>query len=51
MSFEINFFEKFIADFINEITFKKISERLKKEDLMADVDDQYSHHFHYHKSS
>ena len=50
MSFNINFFEKSIADFINEIKFKKISQRLKKEDLMADVDDQYSHYFYYHKS-
>ena len=36
MSFNINFFEKFIAEIINEIIFRNIAERLKKEDLMAD---------------
>ena len=41
----INFLEKYLADFVNDIEYKTITKKLKKYDLMADVDDQRFHHF------
>ena len=45
-SFNIKVLENLIADFVNNITYKRISNKLKKEDLMAEVDDQRAHHFY-----
>ena len=41
----INFLEKYIAHFVNDIEYKRITKKLKEYDLMADVDDQRLHHF------
>ena len=41
----INFLEKYIADFIIDIEYKRITKKLEKYDLTADVDDQRFHHF------
>ena len=45
LEFNINFLEKYLANLINDIEYKRITEKIKKYDLMADVDDQSSHHF------
>ncbi len=42
---DINFLEKYLADLVNDIEYKRIKKKLIKYDLMADVDDQRSHHF------
>ena len=41
----INCLEKYLANLVNDIEYKRITEQIKKYDLMADVDDQSSHHF------
>ncbi len=41
----INFLEKYIAHFVNDIDYKRITKILEEYDLMADVDDQRFHHF------
>jgi len=41
----INFLEKYLANVLNEIEYKRITKKLKEYDLMADVDDQRFHHF------
>ena len=41
----LNFIEKYLANLANEIEYKRITKKLKKYDLMADVDDQRHHHF------
>ena len=41
----INFLEKYLANFVDDIEYKRITEKLKEYDLMADVDDQRFHHF------
>ena len=41
----INFLEKYIAHFANDIEYKRITKKLEEYDLMADVDDQRFHHF------
>ena len=45
LKININFLEKYLANFVNDIEYKRISRKLKKYDLMADVDDQRFHHF------
>ena len=45
MSSKLRYFSNFLARFINEIEYKLVVKKLKKKDLMADVDDQRSHHF------
>ena len=45
LEININFLEKYLANLINDIEYKRITEKIKKYDLMADVDDQSSHHF------
>ena len=42
---EINFLEKYLANFANDIEYKRISRKLKEYDLIADVDEQRFHHF------
>ena len=41
----INFLEKYIAHFVNDSEYKRITKKLKEYDLMADIDDQRFHHF------
>jgi len=41
----INFLEKYIAHFVNDIEYKRITNKLEEYDLMADVDDQRFHYF------
>ena len=41
----INFLEQYLAYFVNDIEYKRIKRKLIKYDLIADVDDQSSHHF------
>ena len=41
----INFLEKYIVHFVNDIEYKRITKKLEECDLMADVDDQRFHHF------
>ena len=41
----INFLEKYIAHFVNDIEYKRITKKLAEYDLMPDVDDQRFHHF------
>ncbi len=41
----INFLEKYIALFVNDIEYKRITKKLVGYDLMADVDDQRFHYF------
>ena len=42
---KLRFFSDFLARFVNEIEYKIVMKKLKKQDLIADVDDQRSHHF------
>ena len=46
MSKKLRFFSDLLARVVNEMEFKSVFKKLKKEDLMADVDDQRSHHFY-----
>ena len=45
LKINIHFLEKNIANFVNDIEYKRITKKLKKYDLIADVDDQRFHHF------
>ena len=45
LKININFIEKYLAYLINDIEYKRITKKLKKYDLLADVDDQRFHHF------
>ena len=45
MSKKLRFFSDLLAKIVNEIEYKIVLRKLKKNDLMADVDDQRSHHF------
>ena len=45
LKININSLEKYLADLVNDFEYKRISEKLKEYDLMADVDDQRFHHF------
>ena len=47
MSKKLIYFSNFLARVVNEIEYKIVLTRLKKQDLMADVDDQRAHHFYY----
>ena len=42
---KLRFFHDLLARFFNEIEFKIVAKELKKNDLIADVDDQRFHHF------
>ena len=42
---KINSLEKYLANLVNEIEYKRITDKLKEYVLMADVDDQSAHHF------
>ena len=41
----INFLKKYIAHFVNDLEYRRITKKLEEYDLMADVDDQRFHHF------
>ncbi len=41
----LRFLSDLLARFVNEIEYKIVTKKLKKQDLIADVDDQRSHHF------
>ena len=41
----INFLEKYIAHFVIDIEYKRITKKLEEYDLLTDVDDQRFHHF------
>ncbi len=45
LKININFLEKYLANFVNDIEYKRITKKLKEYDLVADVDDQRFHHF------
>ncbi len=45
LKININFLEKYLANFVNDFEYKRITKKLKGYDLMADVDDQRFHHF------
>ena len=45
LKININFLEKYLAKFVTDIEYKRITKKLKEYDLMADVDDQRFHHF------
>ena len=45
LKININFLEKYLAYFVNDIEYKRITKKLKEYDLMAEVDDQRFHHF------
>ena len=45
LKININFLEKYIALFVNDIEYKRITKKLVGYDLMAYVDDQRFHHF------
>ena len=44
---KINSLEKYLANLVNDIKYKRIKEKLKEYDLMADIEDQRAHHFCY----
>ena len=46
MSKKLRFFSDLLARAVNEIEYKNVLKKLKKHDLIADVDDQRSHHFY-----
>ena len=46
LKININFLEKYIAHFVNDIEYKRITKKLEEYDLMADVDDQRFHNFY-----
>ena len=45
MSSKIRYFSDLLAGFMIEIEYKKVVKKLKRNDLIADVDDQRLHHF------
>ena len=45
MSSKLRFFSDLLARVIIEIEYKIVVKKLKKQDLIADVDDQRFHHF------
>ncbi len=46
MSKKLRFFSDLLARAVNEIEYKNVLKKLKKHDLIADIDDQRSHHFY-----
>ena len=45
LKININFLEKYIAHFVNDLGYRRITKKLEEYDLMPDVDDQRFHHF------
>ena len=46
LKININFLEKYLAYLVNDFEYKRMTEKLKEYDLIADVDDQRFHHFY-----
>ncbi len=46
MSKKLRFFYDLLARAVNEIEYNNVLKKLKKHDLLTDVDDQRSHHFY-----
>ena len=46
MSKKLRFFSDLLARAVNEFEYKYVLKKLKKHDLISDVDDQRSHHFY-----
>ncbi len=46
MTKKLRFLSDLLARVVNEIEYKNVFKKLKKHDLMSDVDDQRSHHFY-----
>ena len=42
---KINSLEKYVANLVHDIEYKRIKEKLKEYDLIADIDDQRAHYF------
>ena len=45
MSNKLRYFSDFLAKVIIEIEYKIVVKKLKRQDLIADIDDQRLHHF------
>ena len=45
LKININFLEKYLANFVNDIEYKTLTKKSKEYDLMVDIDDQKFHHF------
>jgi len=45
LKININFLEKYIAHFVNDIEYKRNTKILEGSDLMAEIDDQRFRHF------
>ena len=45
VSSKLRFFSDLLAKVINEVEFKIVTKKLKKHDLIPDIDDQRFHHF------
>ena len=45
MSNKLRYFSDLLARVIIEIEYKIVVKKLKRQDLIADIDDQRSHHF------
>ena len=44
---KLRFLSDLLARLVNDIEYKSVVKRLKKKDVISDVDDQRSHHFFY----
>ena len=45
LEININFLEKYLANLVNDIEYKRITKNLKEYDLMSEVVDQRFYHF------
>ena len=45
MSSKLRYFSDLLANIMVEIEYKKVVKKLKKQDIIADIDDQRQHHF------
>ena len=48
MSNKMRCFSNKLAKIVNELEFQIVENKLKKQDLIADVDDQRLHHFPFY---
>ena len=46
LEIKINFLEKYLSKLVNDIEYNRIKNKIKEYDLIADIDDQRSHHFY-----
>ena len=45
VSSKLRYFSDLLAKFVNEFEFQRVDKKLKKQNIIADVDDQRLHHF------